>query len=348
MPPPPKQEDGAPLARLVQAASQQQQSQQQPQPPPPPPLQGVQEAGSPGHAPGRPGAQQTSPVMAPRQAAPGQPPQTVWQSGDGLANMISRQVQQQPGKQTAPPSPVLAASAQPPIAPQPPPGLPGKGAGGDALAGPPPGMSLAQLSTRVGPADFSGDRGSSKMFPPNFMPGGKLPAVAAPGGGAKMPEPPAPAAAAEADGKAAAAGPSPADHLSYLVPQLSLDAASVARAAAAELGLAAPLPSVASAQALQILEACHSRAMPQPSDSDWKRYKPRHPVANVPATFPRHPPDVIDAPGLFRKMDPEALFFAFYYQPDSYQQYLAAQVRRVYCSLSSWQLFVTATMLHSA
>jgi CCR4-NOT transcriptional regulation complex NOT5 subunit len=26
-------------------------------------------------------------------------------------------------------------------------------------------------------------------------------------------------------------------------------------------------------------------------------------------------------------MDPEALFFAFYYQPDTYQQYLAAQVR---------------------
>jgi hypothetical protein len=25
-------------------------------------------------------------------------------------------------------------------------------------------------------------------------------------------------------------------------------------------------------------------------------------------------------------MDPEALFFAFYYQPDTYQQYLAAQV----------------------
>jgi hypothetical protein len=27
-------------------------------------------------------------------------------------------------------------------------------------------------------------------------------------------------------------------------------------------------------------------------------------------------------------MDPEALFFAFYYQPDTYQQYLAAQVSR--------------------
>jgi CCR4-NOT transcriptional regulation complex NOT5 subunit len=46
-----------------------------------------------------------------------------------------------------------------------------------------------------------------------------------------------------------------------------------------------------------------------------------------PASYPKSQPDVISAPGLFRKMDPEALFFAFYYQPDTYQQYLAAQVR---------------------
>ena len=66
-------------------------------------------------------------------------------------------------------------------------------------------------------------------------------------------------------------------------------------------------------------------ALPQPADSDWSRLKPRHPVA-TPPTFPKTAPDVISAPALFRKMDPEALFFAFYYQPDTYQQYLAAQV----------------------
>jgi CCR4-NOT transcriptional regulation complex NOT5 subunit len=48
-----------------------------------------------------------------------------------------------------------------------------------------------------------------------------------------------------------------------------------------------------------------------------------------PASYPKSQPDVISAPGLFRKMDPEALFFAFYYQPDTYQQYLAAQVRLI-------------------
>ncbi len=35
---------------------------------------------------------------------------------------------------------------------------------------------------------------------------------------------------------------------------------------------------------------------------------------------------MISNPGLFRKMDPEVLFFAFYNQPNTYQQYLAAQV----------------------
>jgi CCR4-NOT transcription complex subunit 3 len=66
-------------------------------------------------------------------------------------------------------------------------------------------------------------------------------------------------------------------------------------------------------------------ALPQPSDSDWDKPKPRHPIVG-PASYPKSQPDVISAPGLFRKMDPEALFFAFYYQPDTYQQYLAAQV----------------------
>lgn len=32
-----------------------------------------------------------------------------------------------------------------------------------------------------------------------------------------------------------------------------------------------------------------------------------------------------DNPALFEKLDSEALFFSFYYQPGSYQQYLAAR-----------------------
>lgn len=63
--------------------------------------------------------------------------------------------------------------------------------------------------------------------------------------------------------------------------------------------------------------------MPQIADSDVRQYRPRYPVA-VPASYPRTPLEIIDNPALFRKMDPECLFFAFYFQPDSYQQYLAA------------------------
>jgi CCR4-NOT transcription complex subunit 3 len=75
---------------------------------------------------------------------------------------------------------------------------------------------------------------------------------------------------------------------------------------------------------LGVLDSAFRAAQPQPVDSDWARSRPRHPVA-TPPTFPRAPPDIMSAPGLFRRMDPEALFFAFYYQPDTYQQYLAAQ-----------------------
>lgn len=59
--------------------------------------------------------------------------------------------------------------------------------------------------------------------------------------------------------------------------------------------------------------------MPQPSDMEWKRYKPRHPAA-VPASFPRTQHDVVENPALFHRLDPECLFFAFYFQPSMYQQ----------------------------
>ena len=61
------------------------------------------------------------------------------------------------------------------------------------------------------------------------------------------------------------------------------------------------------------------RALPQLSDTEWKRYKPRHPTT-VPASYPRTPHEVIENPALFRKVDPECLFFSFYFQPDTYQQ----------------------------
>ncbi|GLC40209.1 hypothetical protein PLESTB_000675400 [Pleodorina starrii] len=84
------------------------------------------------------------------------------------------------------------------------------------------------------------------------------------------------------------------------------------------------VPAYSMAAAKQILEACYARGvMPQLSDTEWKHTRPRHPVA-VPASYPKTPPEVVDNPALFRKMDPECLFFAFYFQPNTYQQFLAA------------------------
>lgn len=51
---------------------------------------------------------------------------------------------------------------------------------------------------------------------------------------------------------------------------------------------------------------------------------PRNP-AQVPASFPQTPAGVFEKPEIFLKFDPDTLFFIFYYQQGTYQQYLAAQ-----------------------
>ena len=51
---------------------------------------------------------------------------------------------------------------------------------------------------------------------------------------------------------------------------------------------------------------------------------PRNPVA-VPPSFPNVPSSVFDKPNIFLKFDPDTLFFIFYYQQGTLQQYLAAK-----------------------
>ncbi|KAJ9533850.1 hypothetical protein QJQ45_026948, partial [Haematococcus lacustris] len=89
------------------------------------------------------------------------------------------------------------------------------------------------------------------------------------------------------------------------------------------LNLAPVTPAYSTQAAKQILDTCFVRALPQVADTDLRRYRARH-FAATPASYPRATHEVVDHPGLFRKMDPECLFFAFYFQPDSLQQYLAA------------------------
>ncbi len=70
-----------------------------------------------------------------------------------------------------------------------------------------------------------------------------------------------------------------------------------------------------------------SRSIPQPLDGVWHGVPPRmRPFpGGVPASYPAAKLLAVENPALFEKLDTEALFFAFYYQPGSYQQYLAAR-----------------------
>jgi CCR4-NOT transcription complex subunit 3 len=63
-----------------------------------------------------------------------------------------------------------------------------------------------------------------------------------------------------------------------------------------------------------------------PSDSHRSahlRYQSRNPF-NTPPVFPQEPASVIQRADLYTKLDVDTLFFIFYFQQGSYQQYLAA------------------------
>ncbi|EJT97740.1 hypothetical protein DACRYDRAFT_25076 [Dacryopinax primogenitus] len=66
-------------------------------------------------------------------------------------------------------------------------------------------------------------------------------------------------------------------------------------------------------------------SMPQPKDSERPSYyKPRN-TFRTPEYYPQNPPPVLSEPRIYSSADVETLFFAFYYKPGTYQQYLAAQ-----------------------
>ncbi|KAF0709032.1 hypothetical protein AaE_013008 [Aphanomyces astaci] len=64
--------------------------------------------------------------------------------------------------------------------------------------------------------------------------------------------------------------------------------------------------------------------MPDAADSDkTSRYVPRN-MYPTPPSFPSVPSPLFETPAVFEKLDLDTLFFIFYYQQGSYQQYLAA------------------------
>ncbi|KAI5330629.1 PREDICTED: general negative regulator [Prunus dulcis] len=80
---------------------------------------------------------------------------------------------------------------------------------------------------------------------------------------------------------------------------------------------------------LQMLEAAYYK-LPQPKDSERARsYTPRHP-AITPPSYPQAQAPIVNNPAFWERLGLEpygtdTLFFAFYYQQNTYQQYLAAK-----------------------
>lgn len=63
---------------------------------------------------------------------------------------------------------------------------------------------------------------------------------------------------------------------------------------------------------------------PSPPDSERQSYQPRNPVSTHPS-FPTAPLSLFETPAVFDKLPLDTLFYIFYSQPGTYQQYLAAR-----------------------
>jgi len=77
-------------------------------------------------------------------------------------------------------------------------------------------------------------------------------------------------------------------------------------------------------QMQEVLEMM-SPSAPQPRDAERPKYHaPRHP-AQTPSYYPQQVPNIMSTPEFFERLDLDSLFWAFYYMPGTYQQWLAAQ-----------------------
>lgn len=72
---------------------------------------------------------------------------------------------------------------------------------------------------------------------------------------------------------------------------------------------------------LQMLEAS---ATHMPEETEKPKYRPKNPVA-TPSYYPQERLALFDSPPAFEKLDIDALFYIFYYQQGTYQQYIAAK-----------------------
>jgi CCR4-NOT transcription complex subunit 3 len=86
-----------------------------------------------------------------------------------------------------------------------------------------------------------------------------------------------------------------------------------------------PVPA-SSPASLHMLAMSH-RTCPTGSElsSTARHYRPEMPIASTGNGFPLEPLDLLDDPRLYKSIDPDTLFFAFYYQQGTLHQHLAAK-----------------------
>lgn len=76
---------------------------------------------------------------------------------------------------------------------------------------------------------------------------------------------------------------------------------------------------------MRLMDASQANC-PDQMDADMPRsYRPDAPVPQNGSSFPREPLPIFDDPRLYSRIDPDTLFYVFYYKQGTPQQYLAAK-----------------------
>lgn len=84
-------------------------------------------------------------------------------------------------------------------------------------------------------------------------------------------------------------------------------------------------PSQAAMSTMRLMDASQANC-PDQMDADMPRsYRPDAPVPQNGSSFPREPLPIFDDPRLYSRIDPDTLFYVFYYKQGTPQQYLAAK-----------------------
>lgn len=129
-----------------------------------------------------------------------------------------------------------------------------------------------------------------------------------------------------------AAAPSNADNrgANNLPPPAGSNASSASTDGGSEYGLP-PFSRTLTAEEEEILDVINMgyNKRPQPMDThEPSFYKPDRPF-ETPSYFPKERRRMFDSPHIFTLMDLDTLFFIFYYQSASYQQFMAAKELKV-------------------